>query len=126
MFQQKGMTAIGMLLIAIVVAFMGLITIKVVPTILEYESILKAVRKAGGEATSVIDAQNIYGKAAEIDQIISSVQAKDLDIQPDGNGHYTVSFAYNKEIPLFANAYILIKYSGSSGKGDSGTVNSTP
>lgn len=114
--QQKGITMIGLLLVAIVVGFFGLITIKVVPTVIEYQSILKAVRKAGAEASNPVDARSIFERASEIDQIISSVTSKDLDVQPTGDGHYVVSFAYNKEIPLFANAYILIKYSGSSGK----------
>ena len=44
---QRGMTMIGLLLVAIMVGFFGLVTIKVVPTVLEYQSILKAVKKAG-------------------------------------------------------------------------------
>jgi competence protein ComGC len=114
MKQQRGMTMIGMLLIAIIVAFFGLVTIKVVPTVLEYQSILKAVKKAGTEGGSVAEVKTIYGKAMEIDQIISSVKVPDLVIEPDGNGRFDVSFAYNKEIPLFANAYLLLKYEGSS------------
>ena len=111
---QRGMTMIGLLLVAIVVGFLGLVTIKVVPTVLEYQSILKAVKKAGTEGSNPIEIKSIYGKAMEIDQIISSVKPEDLDIQPDGNGRYTVSFAYNKEIALVANAYLLLKYDGSS------------
>lgn len=114
MKNQRGVTMIGMLLIAIVVAFFGLVTIKVVPTVLEYQSILKAVRKAGAEASNPMEVKTIYGKATEIDQIISSVKPDDLLIEPDGNGRFDVSFAYNKEIPLVANAYLLLKYEGSS------------
>ena len=43
---QRGITMIGLLLVAIVVAFLGIVTIKVVPTVLEYQSILKAVKKS--------------------------------------------------------------------------------
>ena len=111
---QRGITMIGLLLVAIVVAFLGIVTIKVVPTVLEYQSILKAVKKAGAEGSNPLEIKSIYGKAMEIDQIISSVKPEDLDIQPDGNGRYTVSFAYNKEIALVANAYLLLKYDGSS------------
>jgi len=113
---QRGMTMIGLLLVAIVVGFLGLVTIKVVPTVLEYQSILKAVKKAGTEGSNPIEIKSIYSKAMEIDQIISSVKPEDLDIQPDGNGRYTVSFAYNKEIALIANAYLLLKYDGSSAR----------
>ena len=113
---QRGMTMIGLLLVAIVVGFLGLVTIKVVPTVLEYQSILKAVKKAGTEGSNPIEIKSIYSKAMEIDQIISSVKPEDLDIQPDGNGRYTVSFAYNKEIALIANAYLLLRYDGSSAR----------
>ena len=113
---QRGMTMIGLLLVAIVVGFLGLVTIKVVPTVLEYQSILKAVKKAGTEGSNPIEIKSIYSKAMEIDQIISSVKPDDLLIEPDGNGRYTVSFAYNKEIALIANAYLLLKYDGSSAR----------
>jgi hypothetical protein len=114
MKNQRGMTVIGMLLIAIVVAFFGLVAIKVAPTVLEYQSILKAVKKAGTEGSNPIEIKTIYSKAMEIDQIISSVKPEDLDIQPDGSGRFDVSFAYNKEIALVANAYLLLKYEGTS------------
>lgn len=122
MNQQRGITMIGLLLVAIVVAFFGIVTIKVVPTVLEYQSILKAVKKAGTEGGSVVEVKQIYGKAMEIDQIISSVKPEDLEIVPDGNGHFDVSFAYNKEIPLIANAYLLLKYEGSSKRNQAQSV----
>ena len=114
MNQQRGMTMIGLVLVAIVVAFLGLVTIKVVPTVLEYQSILKAVKKAGTEGSNPVEIKTIYGKDMEIDQVISSVKVQDLVIEPDGNGRFDVSFAYNKEIALFANAYLLLKYDGTS------------
>jgi hypothetical protein len=90
------------------------VTIKVVPTVLEYQSILKAVKKAGAEGSNPIEVKSIYSKAMEIDQIITSVKPEDLVMEPDGSGRLNVSFAYNKEIPLIANAYLLLKYEGSS------------
>ena len=111
---QRGITMIGLLLVAIVVAFLGIVTIKVVPTVLEYQSILKAVKKAGTEGSNPLEIKTIYSKAMEIDQIISSVKPEDLLIEPDGNGRFDVSFAYNKEIALVANAYLLLKYEGTS------------
>ena len=50
---------IGMLFVATVVVFAGLLTMKVVPTMLEYQTILKAVKKAGAEATSIPQAQDM-------------------------------------------------------------------
>ncbi len=122
MKNQRGMTMIGLVLVAIVVAFFGLITIKVVPTVLEYQSILKAVKKAGTEGSNPEEIKRIYEKATEIEQIISSVKPADLEITPDGNGRFDVSFAYNKEIPLMANAYLLLKYEGTSARNKSQAV----
>ena len=119
---QRGITMIGLLLVAIVVAFLGIVTIKVVPTVLEYQSILKAVKKAGTEGSNPEEIKRIYEKATEIEQIISSVKPADLEITPDGNGRFDVSFAYNKEIPLMANAYLLLKYEGTSARNKSQAV----
>lgn len=115
MKNQRGATMIGMLFVAIFVVMIGLITMKVVPTMLEYQTILKAVKKAGGEANNAADVQRIFTNAADVEQNISAITAKDLVIQQVSGG-YLVSFAYNKEIPLFGPAYLVIKYAGTSGK----------
>ncbi len=120
MKNQRGVTMIGMLFVATVVVFAGLLTMKVVPTILEYQTILKAVKKAGAEATSIPQAQDIFSRATEIESNISSITPKDLIIEQISGG-YRVSFAYDKVIPLFGPAFLVIKYEGSSGNSKSPT-----
>ena len=115
MKNQRGITMISMLFVATFVVLAGLLTMKVVPTMLEYQTILKAVKKAGGEANSAADAQRIFTNAADVEQNISAITAKDLVIEQVSGG-YRVSFAYDKMIPLFGPAYLLIKYAGTSGK----------
>lgn len=116
MKNQRGATMIGMLFVATVVVLIGLLAMKVLPTILEYQTISKAVKKAGGEANSIADAQRIFTNASDVEQNISAITAKDLNIEQVSGG-YRVSFAYDKIIPLFGPAYLLIKYEGSSGRG---------
>ena len=120
MKNQRGVTMIGMLFVATVVVFAGLLTMKVVPTMLEYQTILKAVKKAGAEATSIPQAQDIFSRATEIESNISSITPKDLIIEQISGG-YRVSFAYDKVIPLFGPAFLVIKYEGSSGNSKSPT-----
>ena len=120
MKKQRGATMIGMLFVSIVLVFVALLGMKVLPTMLEYQTILKAVKKAGAEANTAADAQSIFGKAIEIEQNISSITPKDLIIEQISGG-YRVSFAYDKEIPLFGPAYLVIKYGGSSGNSKSPT-----
>lgn len=118
MKKQRGATLIGMLFVSIALVLIALLGMKVLPTMLEYQTILKAVKKAGAEANTAADVKTIFDKASEIEQNISSITAKDLIIERV-NGGYRVSFAYNKEIALFGPAFLVIKYAGSSGKGDS-------
>ena len=120
MKKQRGATMIGMLFVSIALVLIALLGMKVLPTMLEYQTILKAVKKAGAEANTAADAQSIFGKAIEIEQNISSITPKDLIIEQISGG-YRVSFAYDKEIPLFGPAYLVIKYEGSSGNSKSPT-----
>ena len=120
MKKQRGATMIGMLFVSIALVLIALLGMKVLPTMLEYQTILKAVKKAGSEANTAADAQNIFGKAIEIEQNISSITPKDLIVEQISGG-YRVSFAYDKEIPLFGPAYLVIKYEGSSGNSKSPT-----
>ena len=120
MKNQRGITMIGMLFVATVVVFAGLLIMKVVPTMLEYQTILKAVKKAGAEANTAADAERIFSNATEIEQNISSITPKDLIIEQISGG-YRVSFAYDKVIPLFGPAFLVIKYEGSSGNSKSPT-----
>ena len=120
MNKQRGATMIGMLFVSIALVLIALLGMKVLPTMLEYQTILKAVKKAGAEANTAADAQSIFGKAIEIEQNISSITPKDLIIEQISGG-YRVSFAYDKEIPLFGPAYLVIKYEGSSGNSKSPT-----
>ena len=120
MNKQRGVTLIGMLFVSIALVLIALLGMKVLPTMLEYQTILKAVKKAGAEANTAADAQSIFGKAIEIEQNISSITPKDLIVEQISGG-YRVSFAYDKEIPLFGPAYLVIKYEGSSGNSKSPT-----
>lgn len=84
---------------------------QVVPTVVEYQAILKAAKQARQGAT-VAEVRLIFERQQTIDNF-KSVQAKDLEIQKVGD-KVVVSFAYNKEIHLAGPAYLLLKYSGSS------------
>ena len=111
---------IGMLFVSIALVLIALLGMKVLPTMLEYQTILKAVKKAGAEANTAADVKSIFDKASEIEQNISSITAKDLAIERVSGG-YLVSFAYDKEIALFGPAYLVIKYRASSGNSTSPT-----
>ena len=109
--RQRGASMLGVLFFVGVLACVGLIAAQAMPTVLEYQSVLKAVEKAKAGST-VPEIKSIFSKAAQIDDI-TSIGAKDLEITKEGD-KVVVKFAYNKEIHMFGPAYLLLKYVGRS------------
>ena len=109
--KQRGMSMLGILFVGGVVAVTALVGMQVAPTLMELQSINKAVNKAR-EGTNPAEARAIFDRAAQIDDI-KSIAGKDLEVTQDG-GRVAVSFAYEREIHLVGPAYLTLKYSGRS------------
>ena len=111
---KKAQRGVSMLLVLIVVgmlAYIGLIGAQVFPTFLEYQAVLKAVKKAA-EGNTVPEIRMGFDKAAIADDI-KSITGMDLEIGKE-NDRTVVKFAYTKEIHMFGPAYLVMKYAGSS------------
>jgi hypothetical protein len=109
--QQRGISFIGLLFVAIVVACVGVVVAQVIPTLIEYQAITKAANKAK-EGTTVPEVRAIFDRAQAIDDF-QSVSGKDLDVHKDGD-KVVVAFAYDREIHLFGPAWLVLKYHGQS------------
>ena len=110
-FSQRGISFVGLLFIAIVIACVGVVAAQVVPTLIEFQAIDKAANKAK-EGTTVPEVRAIFDRAQAIDDF-KSVSGKDLDVQKVGD-KVVVSYAYNREIHLFGPAWLVLKYKGQS------------
>jgi Domain of unknown function (DUF4845) len=110
--QQRGLSLIGLLFVGGVLAFCGVIGAQVVPTLIEYQAIMKATNKVAAQGGSVVDIRNNFNKAQQIDDF-KAVDGKDLEISKNGD-KVVVSFAYQKEIHLGGPAYLTLKYAGQS------------
>jgi Tfp pilus assembly protein PilX len=109
---HRGITLIGLLLWAIVVAFVALIVVRVLPTINEYSTILRAVQQIAKAApATVAEARSAFEKQKEIEYSIASISGKDLVVTKE-NDKVVIRFAYDKEVPIFEPVFLLIKYSG--------------
>lgn len=109
---ERGITLIGLLLWAIVVAFVALIIVRVLPTINEYSTILRAVQNiAKADAGNVAAVRAAFEKQKEVEYSISSIGGKDLQVTKE-NDKLVVRFAYDKEVELFSPVFLLIKYRG--------------
>ena len=109
--RQLGISFIGLLFAAAVVACTFILGAQVVPTLIEYQAITKAAGKAAAGNT-VPEVRAIFDKAGQIDDI-RSISGKNLDVTKEGD-KTVVSFAYNREIHMAGPAYLLLKYTGRS------------
>lgn len=108
---QRGLSLIGFIFVGAVLAVSGVIVAQILPTAIEYQAVLKAVRKAS-EGNTVVEVRSIFDKASAIDNI-SSITAKDIEVTKE-NDKVVVSFAYQREIHLAGPAYLTMKYAGRS------------
>ncbi|MFN0185648.1 MAG: DUF4845 domain-containing protein [Aquabacterium sp.] len=111
---QRGVSLIGLLMWAIVIGFIGYVLVRAVPTINEYMTIQRAVKKiAAAPPATVGEIRNAFDKQRDIEYAISSITGRDLEITKV-NDKVVISFKYDKEIELIAPVYLLLRYAGSS------------
>lgn len=113
--KQSGVSLSGLLVAAVILSVVALLGMKVIPEVIEYFQIVKAIKsvsKDPGAKHSVADARKSFDRYATIDNV-SAITAQDLDISKD-SGELVISFAYEKRIPLFGNVSLLIDFQGSS------------
>lgn len=109
--RQRGVSFLGLLVVGGLLAVTGVITAQIVPTAIEYQSVLKAVNKAR-EGNSVVEVRTIFDRAAAVDNI-NTITGKDLEVTKEGD-KIVVSFAYQREIHLAGPGYLTLKYTGRS------------
>lgn len=110
--QQRGLSLISLLFVGGTLAFFGVIGAQVIPTLIEFQAIGKAVTKAVAAGNSVAEIRNNFDKAQAIDDF-KAISGKDLEVTKNGD-KIVASFAYTKEIHLGGPAYLTLKYAGTS------------
>ena len=112
--RQHGITLIGLLSWTILLGFVGYLLVRVMPTISEVYTVQGVVdRLAAAPPPTVAEIRHAFDRQKQIDATIVSVGGTDLDITKE-NDKVVISFAYEKEIPLFGPTFLLIKYAGRS------------
>jgi hypothetical protein len=112
---QRGATVFSMVILAIIVGFLLLMGARVFPAINEYLTIRKAVASIMAKnPAGPGEIRTSFEKTSEVEYSIHTISAKDLDIQPAGDGFKT-SYHYNVEVPVFEpSVYILLKFAGTA------------
>jgi hypothetical protein len=106
------MSLIGLIFVGLIVVFLLILGSKVVPAVVEYIAIERAVQKIKNEGTTVRDIQTAFERHRTIDDI-TSITAADLDITKEGD-KIVISYAYQKKIPVLDNVSIVIDFAGTT------------
>jgi len=114
--RQRGITLMGLLVGSVVLIFAALLGMKLLPAYIEFFSIKKAVAgvalESRGRGSAVNDLRRAFDARQAIDDF-QAVKGSDLEITKAGDG-YTVTAAYRKEVPLFANIGVYIDFVASN------------
>lgn len=110
--KQRGLSLSGLILALIIIGLAAVVGMQVVPAVVEFQSIKKAIVEARNKGHTVIDIENSFNKQANAGYI-TSIRGKDLTIVQE-NGEYVVSFAYDKKLHLIGPASLLLEFSGST------------
>ena len=110
--RQRGVTLFGLMFWAIIVGFVALIGMRVLPTLNEYFTIQRAVKKIAADSPSTVpEVRSAFEKQKDIEYSITSISAKDLVVTKE-NDKVVIKFAYDKEVEIVKPVYLLIKYEG--------------
>jgi hypothetical protein len=112
--RQGGLSLIGLILTLGVLVFIAMLAAKVVPTVVEFSSIKKAIRSSKQSAKTVREIQDAFDKQSEVGYF-DAVRGKDLSIVKNGED-MDVSFSYTKTIHLFGPASLLLEYADTTAK----------
>ena len=112
--KQAGLSLSGLILALVLVGIAFVVGMQVVPALVEFQSIKKAVVDARNSGTSAAEIEAAFTKATTAGYI-TSISGKDLTIVKE-DGAYVVSFAYEKKLPLFGPASILLEFTGTTDK----------
>jgi hypothetical protein len=111
---QQGISLIGLLFWAVLIAMVAVVAMRVLPTVNEYLTVQRAVNKiASSGATTVPEIRAAFDKQKEVEYSITTISGKDLNITKE-NDRVVIRFAYDKEVELFGPVFLLIKYEGRS------------
>ena len=121
--QQKGMSLIGLVCTLFVFASFFWLAIRIVPTMLEFWAIEKAIAAAKVVSKTPAELRVAFDKIADASHI-NTLDGKSLVIQGTGSA-MQISFSYQKviplaNIPLAGPASLMIDYRGSTDAEKSG------
>lgn len=110
--RQRGLSLVVLLFVGLIVVALLMLGAKLVPAVVEYIAIERAVQKIKNEANTVGEIRAAFDRYATIDGI-KSITSRDLDITKEGD-RIVISYAYTYNVPLLDNVRLVIDFSGTT------------
>jgi hypothetical protein len=110
--QQRGMTAIGWLIVLALIAFFTLITLRLAPLYMEFYkvvSVLESLQKEPGVTRKTkAEIRTLISRRFDVNDV-SGVSAKQASIVPKGDV-LTVGINYERRVSVFGNIDVVAKF----------------
>jgi len=113
--RQHGFSLMEILLWGVMLALIGIVAMKAVPSFVTYKSVLAAVKRIANDAGpngTVAKVKVDFAKQMEVDHI-KTITVDDLDIYKENN-QIVIAFTMSDKIKLFGPVSLVIDYAGSS------------
>ena len=112
--RQTGVSLTGLIIVFAILIVLALLGMKVGPAVAEFMTAKNMIKTIAQEKrnASVPEIRKAWDTKTMIDEI-KALSSNDLEITKEG-GEVVISFAYKKEVPLFANVGIYIDFAASS------------
>jgi hypothetical protein len=116
---ERGISLVGFIFIIAILAAVAILGMKVVPTVIEYAAVKKAIVNAKLAGSTPLEVKTSFDKQRDA-TYIDSVSAQDLQITRGDDG-LDVSIEYHKKIALFGPVSLLIDYAATTASGKPGS-----
>lgn len=112
--KQTGVSLSGLIMVLVVLAFVALLGFKIGPAYAEFLTAKKVIKSIAAEnrGGTVQSIRKAWNTKTMIDDI-KVITGDDLEITKDGSD-IVISFAYKKEVPLFANIGVYVDFAANS------------
>ncbi|HWD23608.1 MAG TPA: DUF4845 domain-containing protein [Burkholderiales bacterium] len=111
---QRGLSLGALFVWLFIIIVLALLGMRLIPPYMEYATAKNAIQQISRDrvGSTPQEIRRAFDSRATIDDI-TAIKAADLDITKEGN-EIVISFAYRKEVPLFANLGVYMDFAASS------------
>lgn len=112
-FKQQGVTFGGFIMIAVLLVFVALFSMKLIPAYMENGKIQRSleaiVKDPAMQSASIAEIKDSFYKRSNVMDNVTSINSGDLEISKEGNA-LSISAAYSVKIPFAGNVSLLIEF----------------